>query len=109
VDKLDRVGAQLPRQLGAWDGATLMDVGKGIAHGKRDIVCKISDSYLGIGDHVFKRGVDFTVGSAPLLYSRGGKGPPAVQSRQEGPPCCIVAVGRAPLLYSCGGKALPSV
>mmetsp|Transcript_29267 Transcript_29267/g.93194 ORF Transcript_29267/g.93194 Transcript_29267/m.93194 type:complete len:429 (+) Transcript_29267:183-1469(+) len=60
VDKLDRVGAQLPRQLGAWDGAAVADVGKGIAHGKRDIVCKISDSYLGIGDHVFKRGIDFT-------------------------------------------------
>ena len=31
----------------------------GVAAGVGDLVCKISDSYLGIGDRVLKRGTDF--------------------------------------------------
>jgi len=56
---LDSVGARRPLQLGSWDGAALRDVGRGVESGGCDLVCKISDSYLGIGDIVFKRGVDF--------------------------------------------------
>ena len=72
-----------PLQLGSWDGHALRDVGRGVESGGCDLVCKISDSYLGIGDRgtrqpprlsstlsrtspgpvlgdlVFKRGVDF--------------------------------------------------
>ena len=56
---LDEAGARRPLQLGAWDGAALRDVGPGIGFGRADLVCKISDSYLGIGDKVLARGVDF--------------------------------------------------
>ena len=45
---LDDAGARRPLQLGAWDGARLSDVGPGIGFGGADLVCKISDSYLGI-------------------------------------------------------------
>jgi len=38
----------------------LHDTRPGIGFGRADLVCKISDSYLGIGDKVLKRGVDFT-------------------------------------------------
>mmetsp|Transcript_11411 Transcript_11411/g.35234 ORF Transcript_11411/g.35234 Transcript_11411/m.35234 type:complete len:407 (-) Transcript_11411:386-1606(-) len=61
TDKLTRVGARMPRQLGSWEGDRLVDEDKGVADGNCDLVCKISDSYLGIGDHVFRRGVDFKV------------------------------------------------
>ena len=53
---LDGAGARRPLQLGRWDGERLHDVGPGLAHGHSDLVCKISDSYLGIGDRVFRRG-----------------------------------------------------
>lgn len=56
---LDAADARRPLQLGAWDGAALHDVSRGVESGGCDLVCKISDSYLGIGDRVFKRGVDF--------------------------------------------------
>ena len=39
-------------QLGEWDGKDLADTGPGIAFGACDIVSKIDDSYLGIGDKV---------------------------------------------------------
>ena len=57
---LDDAGARRPLQLGAWDGGHLADVGPGIGFGKADLVCKISDSYLGIGDRLLKRGKDFS-------------------------------------------------
>ena len=65
TDKLTRVGARMPRQLGSWEGDRLVDEDKGVADGNCGLVCKISDSYLGIGDHVFRRGVDFKVRPAP--------------------------------------------
>ena len=57
---LDEAGAKRPRQLASWDGATAHNVGPGVTHGKANLVCKISDSYLGIGDLIFKRGEDFS-------------------------------------------------
>ena len=60
ADLLDQAAARWPLQLGAWDGAALRDVGPGIGFGRADLVCKISDSYLGIGDKVLARGVDFS-------------------------------------------------
>jgi len=60
LDLLDEVSAKRPRQLASWDGATAHDVGPGVAYGKSALVCKISDSYLGIGDKILKRGEDFT-------------------------------------------------
>ena len=45
---LDDAGARRPLQLGAWDGGRLADVGPGIGFGGADLVCKISDSYLGM-------------------------------------------------------------
>jgi len=56
---LDEVGAKRPRQLASWDGSAAHDVGPGIKHGHANLVCKISDSYLGIGDKVLERGKDF--------------------------------------------------
>lgn len=53
---LDAAGAQRPRQLATWDGSAAADYGPGVAHGSADLVCKLSDSYLGIGDKVLKRG-----------------------------------------------------
>ncbi len=60
---LDAAGARRPRQLGYWDGATLQPVGKGVGSGSADLVTKICDSYLGIGDRVLGRG-----GSGPLGF-----------------------------------------
>ena len=34
-------------------------MGPGLDSGKCDLVCKITDSYIGLGDILFKRGVDF--------------------------------------------------
>ena len=56
---LDHAGARRPLPLARWDGSRAHDVGPGAAHGSSDIVCKISDSYLGIGDKVLRRGIDF--------------------------------------------------
>jgi hypothetical protein len=53
---LDAVGAPRPLQLARWDGGTVHDVGPGLGHGQCSIVCKISDSYLGIGDRILTRG-----------------------------------------------------
>ena len=53
---LDAGGARRPQQLATWDGAKLHDVGEGVEYGSCSIVCKLSDSYLGIGDRVFHRG-----------------------------------------------------
>jgi len=53
---LDAGGARRPQQLGRWDGAQCHDVGPGVAYGSSKLVCKISDSYLGIGDRVLTRG-----------------------------------------------------
>lgn len=59
-ERLDAAGARRPMQLGHWDGKNLIEDGKGIGFGGADLVCKISDSYLGIGDRVYQRKVDFT-------------------------------------------------
>ena len=48
------------RQLGAWDGSALRDLSVGVAGGSAELVCKISDSYLGIGDKILNRGADFS-------------------------------------------------
>jgi len=56
IGLLDSVGARRPLQLASWDGATAHDVGPGVIHGRCNLVCKISDSYLGIGDRVLVRG-----------------------------------------------------
>ena len=53
---LDAAGAYRPRQLARWDGGAVHDVGVGVAHARGSLVCKISDSYLGIGDKVLTRG-----------------------------------------------------
>ncbi len=53
---LDAGGARRPQQLGVWDGAKLHDVGAGIDSSRHSLVCKIVDSYLGIGDRTFVRG-----------------------------------------------------
>ena len=53
---LDAAGARRPQQLARWDGSQAFDVGPGACYGRCDLVCKISDSYLGIGDRVLKRG-----------------------------------------------------
>ena len=57
---LDAAGARRPLQLASWDGTSAHDVGPGVTYGGANLVCKISDSYLGIGDKVLTRGVDFT-------------------------------------------------
>jgi len=59
LDLLDQAGAKRPRQLGSWDGSVARSEGPGVEYGRADLVCKITDSYLGIGDKVLKRGVDF--------------------------------------------------
>ena len=53
---LDAARARRPMQLARWDGEAAHDVGLGVAHGQADLVCKISDSYLGIGDRILCRG-----------------------------------------------------
>jgi len=53
---LDAAGARRPLQLAGWDGASAHNTGPGVTFGRADLVCKISDSYLGIGDKVLKRG-----------------------------------------------------
>eukprot|EP00967_Tisochrysis_lutea_P120169 scaffold196779_cov28-Tisochrysis_lutea.AAC.1 len=59
IGLLDSVGARRPRQLALWTDGEVHNVGDGIGAGISDLVCKITDSYIGIGDRVFKRGVDF--------------------------------------------------
>ena len=58
---LDSVGANRPHQLARWENGCLSEVGPGLNAGKCDLVCKITDSYIGLGDILFKRGVDFDV------------------------------------------------
>ena len=53
---LDAAQARRPRQLATWDGRAAHDVGCGVASGGCNLVAKISDSYLGIGDKILKRG-----------------------------------------------------
>jgi len=53
---LDGAKARRPLQLARWDGAMAHDCGPGVTFGKAALVCKISDSYLGIGDKVLQRG-----------------------------------------------------
>ena len=58
---LDSVGASRPRQLARWEDGRISEVAPGLDAGKTDLVCKITDSYIGIGDKVFKRHMDFDV------------------------------------------------
>ena len=53
---LDQVDARRPLQLASWDGKTAHAEGPGPEFGSADLVSKINDSYLGIGDRVLKRG-----------------------------------------------------
>ena len=68
LDLLDLVGAPRPRQLALWSNGQVNDVGPGVGAGNCDLVVKIVDSYMGRGDRVFKRGVDFAAsgGTAQL-------------------------------------------
>ena len=54
-DLLEKAGAQIPRQLGSWDGAKV-----DIKEFKTDIVVKLPDSYLGIGDLFLEYKKEFT-------------------------------------------------
>lgn len=56
---LDAGDARRPMTLARWDGKKAVDVGKGVKSGGKDLVVKITDSFLGIGDKVLRRGVDF--------------------------------------------------
>ena len=72
-----------PRVLGRWDGAALNECSVGVAAGVGDLVCKITDSYLGIGDRTFARGKDFRGGEevhAALAADAQYAGRPAVVS-----------------------------
>mmetsp|Transcript_1846 Transcript_1846/g.3796 ORF Transcript_1846/g.3796 Transcript_1846/m.3796 type:complete len:434 (+) Transcript_1846:38-1339(+) len=85
---LDEAGARRPLQLAHWDGVTVHKRGPGIEYGKSDLVCKLSDSYLGIGDRVLKRGVDFKTHEdvqAVLSKDEEYAGRPAVLSERMGP------------------------
>ena len=53
---LDEAEARRPRQLASWDGETAKAEGPGPEYGNSDLVSKINDSYLGIGDKKLKRG-----------------------------------------------------
>jgi len=53
---LDAAKARRPLQLAGWDGESAHEVGPGVGFGLANLVCKISDSYLGIGDKVLTRG-----------------------------------------------------
>jgi len=53
---LDQVEARRPLQLATWDGRQAHASGPGPEFGSADLVSKINDSYLGIGDRVLKRG-----------------------------------------------------
>jgi len=56
---LDAVGARRPEQLALWSDGKVSNVGRGVGSGRCDLVCKIVDACMGMGDKVFKRGVDF--------------------------------------------------
>ena len=51
---LSRTGACVPRELGTWDGKALKQTGPGIKG--NDLVVKLPDSYLGIGDAFWRHG-----------------------------------------------------
>ena len=53
---LDQVDARRPMQLASWDGMFAHATGPGPEYGSSDLVSKINDSYLGIGDKMLKRG-----------------------------------------------------
>jgi hypothetical protein len=57
-ETLTNVGARLPRALGSWDGKDLVVNYPGEIE-KCDLVVKIPDSFLGIGDSFWNRGRDF--------------------------------------------------
>lgn len=71
ISLLDAVGARRPRQLALWTDGEVINVGDGVGAGISDLVCKITDSYIGIGDKVFKRGEDF----APPVAKAGDVAP----------------------------------
>jgi len=54
---LNEVGARVPREMGRWTGTTLE-----LAHqiDKTDLVIKVPDSYLGIGDSFWNFGKDYS-------------------------------------------------
>ena len=54
----EKAGATCPACLGDWDGKQLTMHGEGIQDGD-DLVVKLPDSYLGIGDSFWRRGKDF--------------------------------------------------
>eukprot|EP00659_Diplonema_papillatum_P022207 gene22207-34080_t len=56
-DALNRVDGRLPRQLGRWSGSALE-----MAHslGKCDVVVKLPDSFLGIGDSFWSYGKEYS-------------------------------------------------
>ena len=57
-DALTEVDARLPRQLGVWENNELtMEVDNLVGH---DLVVKLDDSYLGIGDNFWHFGKDYS-------------------------------------------------
>lgn len=52
ISLFDRAGVRRPMQLARWDSGQLTELGPGITSGNTDLVCKITDSFLGIGDKV---------------------------------------------------------
>jgi hypothetical protein len=57
-ETLEGVNARLPRKLGTWDGKALEVHYEGAIE-RCDLVVKIPDSYLGIGDSFWNKGRDF--------------------------------------------------
>ena len=57
-DIMERVGCKVPKQLGLWDGEKLQQ--EHLNMEEHDIVIKLNDSYLGIGDSFLYSGKDFT-------------------------------------------------
>ena len=56
-DVMEKVGCKVPQQLGLWDGKVLHEEKEGIEG--YNIVIKLNDSYLGIGDSFLFQGKDF--------------------------------------------------
>ena len=69
LDLLDAVGARRPQQLGTWSDGKVHDAGPGLKSGNCNVVCKVSDACMGIGDHLFARHVDFDFGEVDAAVS----------------------------------------
>jgi len=74
---LDSVDARVPRQIGAWTGSAYMEyhpLGK-----TTDLVVKLNDSYLGIGDSFWNHGEDYnSLADLEVLLAEKYKGQEAL-------------------------------